>query len=1102
MSSGQARNAPDAEVRADYRSTGPLGNHWIARLRPIAWVTLAFLLYWAGDPWNYVYALQLERLKAPTVGAATTEEQRDLRREIKDAVKDTRALIQEMRKTGNSAAVLAGAEGMDLEYSYFDALDAELRTALDAARTHIQSQGLPQEILDRQAAAEARHDDGFQQLKRDLQEAARLGRELDQAARSGVEADLVSAQDALLAALTSLESKLGEMMGEEDAGHTPLEPRQLPHRPAQAVTEEPRTEVGAFADLQAEVGAPDPEESEVRGTAPVLSMAAAATLPGPEDLGETVEIQLTPEITELAASLGNDPRRLFDFVRNEISFVPTRGSIQGAASCLRSRLCNATDTASLLIALLRASGVPARYATGTVEAPIAKVANLLGGFSDAGAALNFMASSGTPVAGVGDGAGNLLSARFEHVWVEAFLDYVPSRGAVTGGQGDTWVPLDPSFKELEIQPGLDVAAITGFDSRAFLIDEIFAGMTFDETTGAVLDLDLARAGQAAGEVAGEILSFMQQENIPPTLRDMAGGVTIVPSSLPLLPGSLPYQVVVRGAQFAEVPASLRHELRFEVLSGRFSISPDLTFSSPLAELAGRRITLSYGPASDADRAALQSFAPDGGEGSIEDFPTSLPAYLIQVRPELRIDGELVATGAAVTLGESGSFRMLFSEPGRGTHTVNNAITAGTYNAIVLNLGVAEDPDARRAEAQAVFDRIQAGDVAGLDKDDILGEYLHSGGLLYWSELELFSRIVQAQRGIRSARLPSEGIFTYDLKVLSLFGSPREVQSGALLTDVDTDLQALAQVDGDRDAVIDYFAVTGGQASRFESEIWDQSVPETPTQAGINTMSYLEAAAQQGIPIYQIDDTNVEQILPLLSVSSAVKTDVRNSVNAGRVVTIPEREFLKDGFNGVGYVVFDPETGAAGYLISSGLAGGGFQLPPVPGGAGVVALLGLLLIAIGAFATLAGAGLIAPIAAVAAILLAVYDAIATYQQIVRDNPNMGPDGQEAVAVVLAIGAIVSVGLSIIALFVTAPTIVAFLAVIAMWWIVYALLLTAIAIAMGALFDALGSQPALPLIARELRRWWERWQRWIGDEPGGERGDPALGGPLGVAGGLVV
>ena len=53
-------------------------------------------------------------------------------------------------------------------------------------------------------------------------------------------------------------------------------------------------------------------------------------------------------------------------MRNEIDIEFYYGAVKGAAETLRQRRGNDIDQASLLIALMRASGVPARYVRGVV----------------------------------------------------------------------------------------------------------------------------------------------------------------------------------------------------------------------------------------------------------------------------------------------------------------------------------------------------------------------------------------------------------------------------------------------------------------------------------------------------------------------------------------------------------------------------------------------------------------------------------------------------------------------------------------------------------------------------------------------------------------
>ena len=69
---------------------------------------------------------------------------------------------------------------------------------------------------------------------------------------------------------------------------------------------------------------------------------------------------------DLATELGT-PQAMYEFVRNEFEFQPYYGSRKGSVETLHQRAGNDYDLASLLIALLRASGTPARYAEGQVE---------------------------------------------------------------------------------------------------------------------------------------------------------------------------------------------------------------------------------------------------------------------------------------------------------------------------------------------------------------------------------------------------------------------------------------------------------------------------------------------------------------------------------------------------------------------------------------------------------------------------------------------------------------------------------------------------------------------------------------------------------------
>lgn len=111
------------------------------------------------------------------------------------------------------------------------------------------------------------------------------------------------------------------------------------------------------------------------GPAPVMAQEPpAADPPGDaDDLSCTPDASCNdPYVLTKAAELGNDPQRIFEFVRDEIGYESYQGSLRGARGTLWSQAGNALDQASLLIALLRASGVPAHYVRGTLSDDLSK----------------------------------------------------------------------------------------------------------------------------------------------------------------------------------------------------------------------------------------------------------------------------------------------------------------------------------------------------------------------------------------------------------------------------------------------------------------------------------------------------------------------------------------------------------------------------------------------------------------------------------------------------------------------------------------------------------------------------------------------------------
>ena len=139
--------------------------------------------------------------------------------------------------------------------------------------------------------------------------------------------------------------------------------------------------------------------------------------------------------------MNHDPVAIYHWVRNNVEWLPTWGAMQDADLTLDTLKGNAMDIASLTIALLRASGIPARYAHGTIDVPKDAFMNWAGGFSDATAAGDHASAGGIPIVAV-TAAGQISTYRLEHIWVEAAIDYFPSRGLVNR-DADAWIQTTP-----------------------------------------------------------------------------------------------------------------------------------------------------------------------------------------------------------------------------------------------------------------------------------------------------------------------------------------------------------------------------------------------------------------------------------------------------------------------------------------------------------------------------------------------------------------------------------------------------------------------------------------------------------------------------------
>jgi transglutaminase-like putative cysteine protease len=148
-----------------------------------------------------------------------------------------------------------------------------------------------------------------------------------------------------------------------------------------------------------------------------------------------------PFVQEKAAELDYDPQKIFDFLHTQIGYNSYVGSLRGARGTLWSHAGNSLDEASLGVALLRASGIPARYAQGTLSDDLAQQL-ILSMFPNSLEKVGYVPAD----AQISDPAhdSTLLAETRDHYWIEfdtghGFLDADPEFAGAQVGQTFTTV---------------------------------------------------------------------------------------------------------------------------------------------------------------------------------------------------------------------------------------------------------------------------------------------------------------------------------------------------------------------------------------------------------------------------------------------------------------------------------------------------------------------------------------------------------------------------------------------------------------------------------------------------------------------------------------
>lgn len=298
------------------------------------------------------------------------------------------------------------------------------------------------------------------------------------------------------------------------------------------------------------------------------------------------------DIAELARSLKNDVDLIWQFVHDNIEFIPTFGSQKGAWGCLIDGMGNSFDISDLMIQLLTEAGYTASYMYGELQLTESEVADWLGtDVSDIYAASNLLAVGGVPNSVIWTGSAYLIE--ISHCWVRCTI-------------GVTNYHFDAAIKDYDVISGIDIGTAISYNRTSFMSDAT-SGATI--TSDYVQDINRTNIRDNLDTLTTNLVNYIKTNNVAASTDDILGGRKIVPTSTtPLRQTSHPkLKPMTSPTVWGSIPNGYKATLNvaYDTI--------DETFYS--ADIHGRRMSLFFNGSHEA---------------------------------ELRVDGSLIATSSAQT----------------------------------------------------------------------------------------------------------------------------------------------------------------------------------------------------------------------------------------------------------------------------------------------------------------------------------------------------------------------------------------------------------------------------------------------------------------------
>lgn len=479
----------------------------------------------------------------------------------------------------------------------------------------------------------------------------------------------------------------------------------------------------------------------------------------------------------------------------------------------------------------------------------------------------------------------------------------------------------------------------------------------------------------------------------PTVGDVIGGRRTIILEYPTLPASLHNKILFKANDFAEMQDQMRPKYR---LAFKKDILGDI--QNPLelnfAQLNNHKLTLSFKPATQEDEEALVGLIPENAQ-SIEELPSSIPAHLIQVVPQVALDEVVIKTGEPMYMGYDLTLYYQLEFTNGQRMNKEYAIPAGSYVNLMFGAGSVSSENVNNtinnmATTKDVFEGGNENLISQLTDEKIFGDTLYFGSMNYLSQYKIFNKAVGKKMDSLFGLTPVFGTYGNEPNINYLFGLPINISKGGVSLNIYTTRQIMNN-DLKQQTRTLFNQYIGINTSSLEHSIPEQQFVNDNNQVeAVSSIKALRKAMEAGQKIYQIDSNNASQISNLHFHPDTIG-DITNAINAGYVVISHSDNISVQGWTGAGYIIMNPFTGDASFKITGG-SNGGFLIALFF----VILVAIFLVIAAAPFLLLAGGAVF--VVVVPMLVAALFSAFALKRLISAfENANTEADAQSAILV---------------------------------------------------------------------------------------------------------